>query len=32
MFVLGVFIRLAIIYYMSKFVKFLFVSMSEHGY
>ena len=32
MFILGMFIRLVVIYYMAKFVKFLFTSMVEHGY
>ena len=32
MFVVGMIIRAAVIYYAAKFVVFLFVSMAEHGY
>ena len=32
MFVVGMLIRAAIIYYAAKFVVFLFVSMADHGY
>ena len=32
MFILGCFIRVCVIFYMAKFVKFLFVSMAKHGY
>ena len=32
MFIVGMFIRAAIIYYLSKFVVFLFRAMYEHGY
>ena len=32
MFVLGMVIRIAAIYYLSKFVVFLFREMGKHGY
>ena len=32
MFVVGMIIRAAAIYYAAKFVVFLFVSMADHGY
>ena len=32
MFVVGMIIRAAVIYYAAKFVVFLFVSMADHGY
>ncbi len=32
MFILGMVIRAAAIYYLSKFVVFLFKAMYEHGY
>ena len=32
MFILGMLIRAAAIYYLSKFVVFLFIEMEKHGY
>ena len=32
MFIVGMFIRLAILFYMVKFIIFLFRAMDEHGY
>ena len=32
MFIFGMLIRIAVIYYAAKFVVFLFVSMADHGY
>ena len=32
MFVVGMIIRIAVIYYAAKFVVFLFKAMYEHGY
>ena len=32
MFIIGMFIRAAAIYYAAKFVVFLFKAMYEHGY
>lgn len=32
MFILGVFVRICIIFYMAKAIRFLFVVMIEHGY
>ena len=32
MFVVGVIIRIAAIYYAAKFVVFLFRAMADHGY
>ena len=32
MFIIGMFIRIAAIYYLSKFVVFLFREMEKHGY
>ena len=32
MFVLGMVIRLAALYYMIKFIIFLFRAMADHGY
>lgn len=32
MFIVGVFVRVCVIFYMIKVIKFLFVAMVEHGY
>lgn len=32
MFIVGMFIRFAALYYMVKFIIFLFRAMDEHGY
>ena len=32
MFIVGMFIRAAVIYYAAKFVVFLFSAMADHGY
>ena len=32
MFIVGMFIRLAALYYMIKFIVFLFRAMDDHGY
>ena len=32
MFIVGMFIRIAVLYYMVKFVIFLFQAMDEHGH
>lgn len=32
MFIIGVFVRICVIFYMARAIKFLFVAMVEHGY
>ena len=32
MFILGMLIRIAVIYYAAKFVVFIFKAMADHGY